>query len=142
MKTFKSNLEAALPLLKATKVVGLIEQINAYSEPNYNMDNYEDAVQLVKDLDSPWLRLQLDIFHLQQIKGNITRNIKDFLPIVGHVQVFDKNVFLTKNITFKIAQVPRRGEPDSAGEVNCRNGLATLDGQGYQVATIIFCRQA
>ena len=82
MKTFKSNLEAVLPLLKATKVV-----INAYSEPNYNMDNYEDAVQLVKDLDSPWLRLQLDIFHLQHIKGDITRNIIDFPPTVGHVQV-------------------------------------------------------
>ena len=88
--TFKSNLEAALPLLKAAKVVGLIEPINPYSVPNYNMDNYEDAVQLVKDLDSPWLRLQLDIFHLQQIKGNITRNIKDLLPIVGHIQVCDK----------------------------------------------------
>ena len=90
LKTFKNNLEAALPLLKAAKVVGLIEPINPYSVPNYNMDNYEDAVQLVKDLDSPWLRLQLDIFHLQQIKGNITRNIKDFHPIVGHVRVCDK----------------------------------------------------
>ena len=88
LKTFKSNLEAALPLLEAAKVVGLIEPINPYSVPNYNMDSYEDAVSLVKGLDSPWVRLQLDVFHLQQIKGNITRNIKDLLPIVGHVQVF------------------------------------------------------
>ena len=87
METFKSNLEAALPLLKAAGVVGLIEPINPYSVPNYNMDSYEDAVQLVKELNSPWVRLQLDVFHLQQIKGNITRNIKDLLPIVGHVQV-------------------------------------------------------
>ena len=90
LQAFKSNLEAALPLLKEAKVVGLIEPINPYSVPNYNMDNYEDAVQLVKDLDSPWIRLQLDVFHLQQIKGNITRNIKDLLPIVGHVQVLSK----------------------------------------------------
>ena len=90
MKTFKSNLEAALPLLKAAKVVGLIEPINPYSVPNYNMDSYEDAVQLVKDLDSPLVRLQLDVFHLQQIKGNITRNVKELLPIVGHVQVVSK----------------------------------------------------
>ena len=87
LTSFKSNLEAALPLLKAAKVVGLIEPINPYSVPNYNMDNYEDAAQLVKDLNSPWIRLQLDVFHLQQIKGNITRNIKDLLPMVGHVQV-------------------------------------------------------
>ena len=90
LKTFKSNLEAALPLLEAAKVVGLIEPINPYSVPNYNMDSYEDAVSLVKGLDSPWVRLQLDVFHLQQIKGNITRNIKDLLPIVGHIQVLSK----------------------------------------------------
>ena len=90
MKTFKSNLEAALPLLKAARVVGLIEPINPYSVPNYNMDSYEDAVQLVKDFNSPWVRLQLDVFHMQQIKGNITRNIKDLLPIVGHIQVARK----------------------------------------------------
>jgi len=117
MKTFKSNLEAALPLLKAAKVVGLIEPINPYSVPNYNMDSYEDAVQLVKDLDSPLVRLQLDVFHLQQIKGNITRNVKELLPIVGHVQ---------------IAQVPGRGEPDSDGEVNFKHVLATLESLNYQ----------
>ena len=33
LKTFKSNLEAALPLLEAAKVVGLIEPINPYSVP-------------------------------------------------------------------------------------------------------------
>jgi len=117
LQAFKSNLEAALPLLKEAKVVGLIEPINPYSVPNYNMDNYEDALQLVKDLDSPWIRLQLDVFHLQQIKGNITRNIKDLLPIVGHVQ---------------IAQVPGRGEPDSDGEINFKHVLATLESLNYQ----------
>ena len=90
LKTFKSSLPEALPLLKLAKMVGMIESINPYSVPNYNMDNYEAVIQLVKDLDSPWVRLQLDVFHLQQIKGNITRNIKDLLPIVGHVQVLSK----------------------------------------------------
>jgi len=117
MQTFKSNLEAALPLLKAARVVGLIEPINPYSVPSYNMDSYEDAVQLVKDLNSPWVRLQLDVFHMQQIKGNITRNINDLLPIVGHVQ---------------IAQVPGRGEPDSDGEVNFKHVLATLESLNYK----------
>ena len=142
MKTFKSNLEAALPLLKAAKVVGLIEPINPYSVPNYNMDSYEDAVQLVKDLDSPLVRLQLDVFHLQQIKGNITRNVKELLPIVGHVQVVSKlwaelgtgrNLSIT-SLILKIAQVPGRGEPDSDGEVNFKHVLATLESLNYQVA--------
>ena len=136
LETFKSNLEAALPLLKAAGVVGLIEPINPYSVPNYNMDSYEDAVQLVKELDSPWVRLQLDVFHLQQIKGNITRNIKDLLPIVGHVQVISgwwTELDIGDMFSFKIAQVPGRGEPDSAGEVNFKHVLDTLESLSYQV---------
>ena len=38
LKTFKSSLPEALPLLKLAKMVGMIESINPYSVPNYNMD--------------------------------------------------------------------------------------------------------
>ena len=93
--TFRRNLEAALPLLEAAGVVGLLEPINPWSVPNYNMDNYLDAKELVTGLSSPWLRLQLDVFHLQQIQGNVSRNIKELLPIVGHVQVSHGATFNT-----------------------------------------------
>ena len=41
------------------------------------------AEALVREFDSPHLRLQLDIFHLQFLKGDLTNNIKRLLPIVG-----------------------------------------------------------
>ena len=41
------------------------------------------AEELVREFDSPHLRLQLDIFHLQFMKGDITNNIKRLLSIVG-----------------------------------------------------------
>jgi len=59
----------------------------------------------------------LDIFHLQQIAGNLTRNITEMLPHVGHVQ---------------IAQVPSRGEPDSAGEIDYGYVFQLLDKLGYE----------
>jgi hypothetical protein len=39
----------------------------------------------VKKVNSPNLKLMLDMFHLQHLHGNVTRNIKELLPYVGEV---------------------------------------------------------
>lgn len=41
------------------------------------------AVSILFKINSPHLRLLLDIFHLQHICGNITRNIDRLLPYTG-----------------------------------------------------------
>ena len=45
---FLDNLRRAIPLLEAAGVVGLIEPINPWSVPGYNMDSFEDGVNIVK----------------------------------------------------------------------------------------------
>jgi len=117
IKTMRSNLMVAVPLLKEAGVIGLIEPINPWSLPQYNMDSFPLAVDLVKEFSSPWLRLQLDLFHLQQLQGNVTRSIEELMPLVGHVQ---------------IAQVPGRGEPDSPGELDYSYILGQLDRLEYE----------
>ncbi|RZF32950.1 hypothetical protein LSTR_LSTR015810 [Laodelphax striatellus] len=97
------NLTLASKLLESENIVGVIEPINKWSVPNYYLNNYEKALEFVKKINSPSLKLQLDIFHLQQIKGNLTRNIEELIPHTGHIQ---------------IAQVPKRGEPNTPGEIN------------------------
>merc|ERR1719427_392886 len=68
------NLTLAIPHLITAGVVGLVEPINPWSVPNYNMDSYADALHVVKSLNHPNIRLQLDLFHMQQMEGNLTRN--------------------------------------------------------------------
>ena len=41
------------------------------------------AEEVIKEIDSPQIKLLMDIFHLQRICGNLTQNIKRFLPITG-----------------------------------------------------------
>ena len=38
---------------------------------------------MVKKVNSPNLKLMLDVFHLQHLHGNLTRNIKELLPYAG-----------------------------------------------------------
>ncbi|XP_028030980.1 putative hydroxypyruvate isomerase [Bombyx mandarina] len=115
-ETFEKNLLYAVDVLKGENIQGLIEPINQYSMPKYFLSDYGRAVDIIKRIDSPNLRLMLDIFHLQQIAGDITHNITKLLPYIGHVQ---------------IAQVPNRNEPDTHGEINYKYVLEHLAKSGY-----------
>lgn len=74
------------------------------------------AINVIRSIGSENLKLLLDVFHLQQIKGNITHNIQDLAGYIGHVQ---------------IAQVPDRHEPDTPGEINYKYVLDLLSSNGY-----------
>nr|XP_033723822.1 putative hydroxypyruvate isomerase isoform X3 [Tursiops truncatus] len=75
------------------------------------------AAAILEKVGRPNLQLQMDIFHWQIMDGNLTGNIRKFLPLVGHVQV---------------AQVPGRGEPGSPGELNFPYLFQLLEDEGYK----------
>ncbi|ERL85217.1 putative hydroxypyruvate isomerase [Dendroctonus ponderosae] len=102
-QTLVENLKFAAELLQQENILGVIEPINNYSIPNYYLNSYEKAIEVIKAVDSAYLKLQLDIFHLQLIKGDITHTIEKVKPYIGHIQ---------------IAQAPGRNEPDTPGEIN------------------------
>ncbi|XP_011558376.3 putative hydroxypyruvate isomerase [Plutella xylostella] len=115
-ETYESNLKYAADVLKKDNIVGVIEPINQHSVPKYFLSDYNKAVDIIKRVNSPHLRLQLDIFHLQHICGDLSHNIKTLMPYVGHVQ---------------IAQVPNRNEPDTDGEINYKYILKHIESCGY-----------
>ncbi|XP_033216452.1 putative hydroxypyruvate isomerase [Belonocnema kinseyi] len=115
-EVFERNIRHAVSKFEANDIMGLIEPINPYDLPNYYMDSAEKALAIVKKINSPYLRIMLDVFHLQQICGNLTRVIRECLPYTGHVQV---------------AQVPDRHEPDTAGELDYVYLFSLLEKEGY-----------
>lgn len=115
--TYERNLRAAVAPLAAAGVCGLIEPICAYGVPDYYLHTYERAVDVLAAIARPAsLRLQLDVYHLQHIAGNVTHRIGELMPWTGHVQV---------------AQVPARQEPHTAGELDFAYVFAVLEASGY-----------
>ncbi|XP_004699557.1 putative hydroxypyruvate isomerase isoform X1 [Echinops telfairi] len=115
---FLENLRHAAGVLAQENLVGLLEPINTrITDPRYFLDTPQQAAAILQKLGRPNLQLQMDMFHWQIMDGNLTANIRDFLPLVGHVQV---------------AQVPGRGEPDSPGELNFPYLFQLLEDGGYQ----------
>ncbi|CAH0731877.1 unnamed protein product, partial [Brenthis ino] len=115
-ETYENNLKYAANILKDENILGVIEPINQHSVPKYFLNDFGKAVEIIKRIDSAHLKLQLDIFHLQHICGDLSHNIKNLMPYVGHIQ---------------IAQVPNRNEPDTFGEINYKYILQHIENNGY-----------
>ncbi len=92
----------------------VIEPINPRDVPNYFLDDFGFAQDLVRELDLPNLKLQFDIYHCQILHGDVTMRLRAMLPEIGHIQ---------------IASVPSRNEPGE--ELNYPFLFAELDRLGY-----------
>ncbi|XP_065565995.1 putative hydroxypyruvate isomerase [Artemia franciscana] len=115
-ETYVRNLIYAANMLEPEDMIGLIEPINKYTGPNYFLDDFNKALSILQRVNSSNIKLQLDIFHLQQITGDLTNNIVRLLPYTGHIQ---------------IAQVPDRHEPNTFGEIDYKYILQLLEKLQY-----------
>lgn len=117
-EAYEKNIKWAAKVFEKENIIGLIEPINQRSVPNYYMSSYVVAVDLIKKINSPNLKIMLDIFHLQQLHGNLTTNIELLAAagLIGHIQ---------------IAQVPLRGEPNTCGEINYPYLFSVLEKINY-----------
>ena len=83
--------------------------------PNYFIAHQREAAELIRQVDRPNVKLQLDLYHAQIMDGDLTHLIQDLAGVTGHIQ---------------IASVPTRNEP-CEGEVNYPHLFNVLDESGY-----------
>jgi len=87
----------------------------------YPLSRAEDAARLVEEVNSPRLRLLLDVYHTQVQEGNVVQVIRDYGKMLGYVHVAD---------------VPGRHEPGT-GELNYRRVAQALREVGYEGPVVL-----
>ncbi|XP_076441503.1 putative hydroxypyruvate isomerase [Babylonia areolata] len=116
--TFIDNLRYSADRLQKEGILALIEAVNdRISMPGYFLNHPHKAFQIVKKINHPNLKVQFDVFHVQIMDGNITHNLKEQFPYIGHIQ---------------ISQAPDRGEPDTRGEICFTYIFRLLEELGYE----------
>ncbi|XP_054277910.1 putative hydroxypyruvate isomerase [Macrosteles quadrilineatus] len=116
IRVYEENLIYASSLLKENNIVGVIEPINSISIPGYYLNSYRKALQIVKNINSPNIKLLADLFHWQMMKVNLVDSFRESVDYIGHVQ---------------IAQAPHRNEPDTEGEIDFKAIFSFLESQKY-----------
>jgi hydroxypyruvate isomerase len=94
-----------------------LENLNlAVDHPGVPFARAADTLALVRAVDSPHLRMNLDLYHAQIGEGNLIELVRSALPWIGEIQVAD---------------VPGRCEPGT-GEINYPAVAAALANLGYE----------
>ena len=111
-----SVLRAIAPAAEAAQSTVLLEPINAIDTPHELVNTATDATSILDAVDSPGVRLLLDLFHEQLGSGNIVNTIRDTVPeYVEHIHAAD---------------APLRSQPGT-GELNWETVIDTLEDVGY-----------
>ena len=102
---------------KAGRVFTLENLNTAVDHPGTPFAKAAETIELVKRVNSPFVRLNLDLYHAQIGEGNLVELVREAFNYIGEIQ---------------IADVPGRAEPGS-GEVfypRVAKELKALDYQG------------
>jgi hydroxypyruvate isomerase len=86
-----------------SNVVYCLEVLNTkVDHPGYSINLIENAVNLVKEVNSPYIKILFDIYHTSLEEGNVAELLRAHHEQIGHIHVAD---------------VPGRHEPGT-GEIN------------------------
>lgn len=95
----------------------LLESLNTYVDhPGYFLDSAKEAAEIVREVNSPNLKLVYDIYHMQIMEGNLLAFMEKNLDIIGH---------------FHAAGVPGRHELFHS-EIDYRFIISRLEEMGYK----------
>ena len=93
----------------------LLEPLNHFDRPDYFLNHSAEALSIIDEVGSPWVKLQYDFYHMQLMEGNLIGTMRANLPRIGHLQ---------------LADAPGRRKPGT-GEINYANVLAAVEAAGY-----------
>ncbi len=97
-------------------VVLVIEPLNSLVDhAGYHFDKPDGAVKIIRQINSPNLKLLYDVYHMQIMQGNVIRFIENSIDIIGH---------------FHSAGVPGRAELFDT-ELNYPAIIKKIDELGY-----------
>ncbi|MEK5071616.1 TIM barrel protein [Sporosarcina sp. FSL K6-1508] len=116
LSTMIETLKQCSSFCEESGIVLEIEPLNSLIDhKNYFLTKSSEAVEVIKNVDSPNIKICFDIYHQQISEGNIINNITEYFNYINH---------------FHFADNPGRTEP-GVGELNYSNILTTIKNNNF-----------
>ena len=113
--TLIANLKYAAEKLGEQNLTLLLEAINTRDMPGFLVSTQEDSRAICEAIGAPNVKMQMDLYHMQVMEGDLVTKLKRYASQCGHIQ---------------IAGCPERHEPDT-GEVRYEYLFRVIDEIGY-----------
>ena len=79
-------LKLAKPILEAAQVTIMLEPLNtSVNHPGYYLWSAVEGFEIVREVDSPYVKIIYDIYHQQVMEGNIIPNVTKNLDCIAHL---------------------------------------------------------
>lgn len=112
-----SGFRAAARVAQDAGITLVLEPLNILvNHKGYYLDRSGEGFEILREVDSPNVKLLYDVYHQQITEGNLIPTIRESVDLIGHIHVADH---------------PGRNEPGT-GEINYRNVFAAIGQSGYQ----------
>ncbi len=105
-------------IVEPINTLAKIEPLNptGNNHADYFLDRPTEAFEIMRKVDSPFVKVLYDIYHAQIMEGNLVETIRENHPLIAHVHIGD---------------VPGRHEPGT-GEINFANVFRALHEVGFE----------
>ncbi len=115
VRNLAAALERVAPILEDAEKTLILEPFNPVDHLGFFLNGSADALDICRRVDSPNVKINWDLYHMQLTEGNLVANIRDGIDQIGYLQVAD---------------VPGRNQPGS-GELNYEFIFKAVREAGY-----------
>ena len=109
-------LEKVMPILEDGKKMLILEPFNPIDHQGHFLNGSADALKICREINSPFIKINWDLYHMQLTEGNVIANLDDGMDQIGYIQ---------------IADVPGRHQPGT-GELNYKFIFNAINKIGYR----------
>ena len=118
-------LKRVAPILEKNEVMAILEPMNGrVDHPGHCLYGSPDAVEICREVDSEFVKINWDLYHMQITEGDLCGRMKDGFDQIGYLQLADH---------------PGRNEPGT-GEIHYNRVLKQAADLGYKDFVGLECR--
>ena len=117
--------KAVMPYAEKKKINLVLEHLNTRDDshpmkghPGYFGEDVDHCVELIRQVDSPNMKLLFDVYHVQIMNGDVIRRIRQYKDVIGH---------------YHTAGNPGRVELDDTQEINYPAVMRAIAATGYDL---------
>lgn len=117
--------KAVMPYAEKKKINLVLEHLNTRDDshpmkghPGYFGEDVDHCVELIRQVDSPNMKLLFDVYHVQIMNGDVIRRIRQYKDVIGH---------------YHTAGNPGRAELDDTQEINYPAVMRAIVATGYDL---------
>ena len=116
LKSYQDHFAASAELWNAAKIYAAIEPFNPYNHPGHFIYGHKEALRICKEINSPYIKINWDLFHMQRHEGELIGNLRRGKEHICYMQLADS---------------PDRHQPGT-GEIDYKNVIRACRELGYE----------